>query len=413
MTLLDRRKRKRKRGWEAQIGIGARMRVITRQYNRETNRLVSEKDHGHNLVLDNWLTAVSKGTGSTTIAGSFAACRVGSGTNAVKYNSGAVTFTQSGTTVTASGSFFDAVMVGGILKYGSDDTGVEYYITSYTSPTEVEVDTSATVGSTVGTVWMVQQTALQTLLYSSSTYGTDGGDNFTNYVTNVATLQRTYVFAQQVSSYSVNEVGWNSSTTGSTVLGRIVLGSTEVVNPSNYLVVILQMEITVEPNGSTAVGDVGTNVDTSGNAALSWAAITYVATNGNTVTAVGNLEQSLEVNGGTGVAFYNAAPTLATNPLAPASGANAGSGDIAGSVGSLGNWTNDGLGEMVVSNSFSLGNFNPDTFYGLSMGNGANIGGAWYPILVISFGTPAAFPNEPFVGTVAFRVVFSRQLDNA
>jgi hypothetical protein len=84
---------------------------------------------------------------------------------AVRRDSGGITFTQSGTTLTASAGFFSAADVGRLFKWGTGSTGNEIYITGYTSTSVVTVGTSATVGTPeIGTVWYVNTAALQTPL---------------------------------------------------------------------------------------------------------------------------------------------------------------------------------------------------------------------------------------------------------
>ena len=153
------------------------MSVTTAVYDLASN-LVKQNPTKKNLILDCGLNGLAKDTNlglSTFAANSFLYCQVGDGTDPVKISSGAITFTQSGNIVTASGNFFTSPMQGAILKYGTGTGGVEQYITAVNSGTQVVVSTSATVGSTVGSVWLVNQTGLANPIFATNSYVTGGG----------------------------------------------------------------------------------------------------------------------------------------------------------------------------------------------------------------------------------------------
>jgi len=381
--------------------------------------LLWESAPSSNLVLDQGLQGMAKNTAGsidTYPANSFLACRIGSGTNPVKIASGAVTFTQSGTTVTASSGFFTSAMVGGIFKYGTDTTGAEYYIASFTDSTHVEVATSATVGSpTVATVWMVQQTALQTLLYTSNTYQTGGGDCGTTIVNNVVTHKRTFTFAPQVASYNVNEIGWYKATSGTNVYGRTVLTATDVVAPTNFYVVIMELIITYTPATPSAVSNIGTNFDTAGTAAieaLTNDAIRLVASNGTVSGSTGqgvldgsstnntSIGASLMIIGATWTQNANPAGTAPT--LTPVTNGNFAFIQNAAYAGGSG-----------FPFSFNLtGTYSPttdgDTIHGIGLGRATPT-----VLFTIKLTTPVASPVGAFQFTVTWRVTYSRTLDNA
>ena len=244
------------------------MIVQTRQICKKTGRLMRESKPQRNLVLDRGLNAFARSTNATYPAAATLACNVGSGATSDKTSSGAVTFTQAGTTLTASAGFFVAGMVGQLFKWGSGTSGVEVYITAYTNTTVVTVATAATVAvPTVGVVWNVSRTTLETYSYSNTGYETTAGACGTTSSAGVFSHKRTYNFATQVASYNVNEVGWFTSA-GSATFGRLVLSATEVVAPTNFLQVVLTLIITYSPSAPTAVADVGTTINTAGTAML-------------------------------------------------------------------------------------------------------------------------------------------------
>lgn len=252
------------------MSVRTRSRCRLEVHNWKTGKIEQRTGWIRNLILDQGLNGLARQSSiETSPADCFASARIGSDNSPNEIASGAVTFTQSGTTLTASGSFFTAAMVGAIFKWGSGSSGNERYIASYTSATEVVLDTSETVGTPdTGSVWMVQRTNLVTELAKATGIRTNGGDNGITIVNNVATLQRVFTFSPPGSTQNVNEIGYYKNGTDALVYGRIVLPSTVVVSTSNFLVLILQLELTYSPGVPTAVSNVGTNLDTAGSAML-------------------------------------------------------------------------------------------------------------------------------------------------
>lgn len=380
--------------------------------------LLMQSPRVKNLVLDQGLKGMARDTtGSidTYPANAFLACRVGSGTNANRFQSGAITFTQSGTTVTASGGFFTAAMVGGILKYGTNTTGVEYYITAFGSSTSVTVNTSATVGATVGTVWMVQQTALQTLSFSTSTYQTNSGDCQTTIVANVATHKRTFVFAPQASPYTVNEIGWYKATAGTNVYGRVVLSSSDVVGTSNFYLVIMELLITYSPATPSAVSDIGVNFNTAGNAAieaLNNNLIRIVASNGTVsgTTGQGIFDGSATNSGsiGANMLLIGATWTQNATPQSTAPTLTAITNGDFTITSAFANAAGSGFPFSFDLSQLISRTTDGDTIHGLAYGNVSSKAG-----FSIKLTTPQASPNGTMQFTVNWRVTYSRTLDNA
>src|SRR5208337_905188 len=103
--------------WNLEIRREFRARVRTEVVQADTGIAVKTSDWIENLAFD---TALSFLAGNNAgFAGVFATLKIGSGTNANSFAGGAVTFTQSGFTLTASGSFFTSAMVGAKFKYGT------------------------------------------------------------------------------------------------------------------------------------------------------------------------------------------------------------------------------------------------------------------------------------------------------
>jgi hypothetical protein len=219
-----------------------------------------------NLIMNAGLDGVAVGSWELLMR----QCGSGTGSNPVSNPSGAITFTQAGNVVTASAPFFQSTDVNAILKYGVGSAGAQQTVVSFTSSTIVNVSSSATVPSTVGTLWYVTQTALQSPHATTVTYV--AGANGSTFVTStgVATLQRTFLFAAEVGTVTITELGWFK--TGSTMLGRVVLaGAGVTLVATQQLEVQLQVLVTYSPVSQVAVSDVSGGVwNTAGTLILEW-----------------------------------------------------------------------------------------------------------------------------------------------
>lgn len=193
---------------------------------------------------------------------------------AVRRDSGAVTFTQAGTTLTASAGFFTAADVGRLFKWGTGTAGNEIYITAYTSATVVTVGTSATVSTPdIGTIWYVNTAALQTPV-TGLTWSTnaDGAENFSTAVpsgdTVTVTNQKTFYSTAFASNKTISEIAFSDSNTNANVFDRDLVTPTVGMLTGDQAKVTMQLIIKWTPITPVAVGNVGTNYDTSGNVQL-------------------------------------------------------------------------------------------------------------------------------------------------
>lgn len=202
--------------------------------------------------------------------------------------SGSAIFTQSGTTLTASVGFFVAADVGRLFKYGTGSAGAEYYITAFTSATQVTVNTSATVGTAIeGTIWYVNSAALTSVLQTSSTAGSNGGDNGTSVSVNVYTHKKTIVGTAVGSAVTLTEIGFSHNATNSNLFDRDIITGGVSLLTGDIPIVVCQLIQTIVPTTARAVGNVGTGFDTSGNLQLEWvpvgvaaSALSWVSTTG-------------------------------------------------------------------------------------------------------------------------------------
>lgn len=376
-----------------------------------TDRLVKDNPWKKNLVLDQGLNALAQSTFATQPAGSFTRCHVGSGTNPNRFQGGVITFTQTGTTITASAPFFTSGMVNGIFKYGTNTAGAEYYITAFGNSTTITVDTSATVAvPTAGTVWMVQQTALQTQSFTTNTYQTLSGDCGSTYSAPTLTHKRTFVFAVQASPYTVNEIGWSNGQS-TAVFGRAVLSSSDVVGTTNYYVVIMEIDFVYQPFNPTAVVDVGTGINTAGTAMMEFFANGIVNSSGAQTQPANGMSNVLDGTSGVfGFLFLqtftqNATiQTTGTNPARPASNRL----DLTG-VGVAWTYVSGSKGKMRLTFTLST-TTTGQTCYGLAIQSGASPFSGAFTVL---FTTPQTLPTGAFVPTIIWEMTYGRVLDNA
>jgi hypothetical protein len=402
------------------IGLGVSARYKTRVMDAATGKCVKESPWQKNLILDQGLNALAGQTitslGGGTVSANFSTLRIGSGTNAVKFASGGITFTQSGTTLTASAGFFTAAMVGGIFKWGTGSGGIENYIASYTSTTQVTLTDSMTVGTPdVGTVWQVQTAALQTLLYSTNTYQTAPGDNGITFDgTDTVTFQRTFINPVQASPYNVNELGLSNATSGTNVSARLVLSATDVVGTSNFYVVVVQLSITISPATPTAVANVGTNCDTAGNSMIEGGSgsandfmylFKAILSDGTTgAGGAGNLfDQSI-----TTALIYRVYTATYSQKSAPSSVDLTPTGVTVTTAMAAWSKVSGVRGAMEKSSSVSITTAG-QTWYGIGLGR--NTGS--FPVMWdIKFTTPGTLPSGNFQPVTNFRATWGRTLVN-
>lgn len=416
--------RKVKRAFGASVSVAIKSQIC----DAVTGEVIKDNPFKNNLVMDQGLNAMARSTTGTLRCGPASVarvCRIGDSTTATKFASGAITFTQALFTVTASAPFFTAGMVGGIFKYGTGTGGAEYYITGFTSTTVVTVDTSTTVAApTVATVWQVQQTTMGNLLYTSSTYQTAGGDNATTIVGNIVTHQRTFIFSPQAAPYNVNEIGYNSLSSGVLICGRIVLSSTDVVGVTNFYRVVIQVAVTYTPSAPTAVANIGTGFNTAGNAMIEGFDIGTVTSAGAVGTlGMSALDANSDYSGGPGlfVGLYliaRIASTYTQNAAIASGGPNVSWGTVNTNYllvdNSLPNWQYTGTrGKMRVSFTGNI-TTSGQTCYAIGFSGNYNFTAANQnlPAFDVLFTTPQALPSGAWLPSIQFELTYGRTLNN-
>jgi hypothetical protein len=382
-----------------------------------TGRVVKASGWISNTVLDAGLN--NQAAGNVCGFGDFFLyCKVGSGSAPIKIQNPSVTFTQSGTTITASAGFFTSTMTGAIFKFGSGSGGVEQYIT-YVDATHATTTFSQTVGTgTAGAVWMVQVSGLTAWTATSSTWATQVSPVV--IASNVLTLTRTMNFATQSAPMTVNEVGYSqNNNSDGTCNGMIVLGSSWVVSTSQFLQVTWQLAFTLSPGAPTAVGNVGTSFNTAGTAMINNFDNEIVDGSGVTqeylTSHFCNLCDWVGATDFT-MGFVSALQSLPTT-IGQTTGAGPGITDIyqvgnfgAASRATVGNGTSQIGVQSTRSVTFSIATAG-ETFNHIAFGYSTSPTGMTW-IFALNLANPQTLPNGTFAGAASFSNTFSRVLFN-
>ncbi len=298
----------------ASIFTGAAVRYKTSVLNPDGS-VARTRDFKKNLILDQGLNLVA----TTAWADCFLRCAVGTGTTVTQRDSGAVTFTRSGTTVLASAGFFESADTGRLLKL---DSGEEMYLT-FTDATHCESNISGALGASAGTVWYVNQTGLTTESTRTGTVSTDGGDNGTSFSVDTLTHKRTFLFPAVGANVTYNEIGWsNTAGAGANLFGRDLIPGGDALLIGQQYKVVVQLLLKISPVASTAAGDVGNNgFNTAGDCNHEYILDAYSKVISNGTSAAGILEPSINSSCGVVAGAFTllAAPSftsLGASPLA-------------------------------------------------------------------------------------------------
>lgn len=204
-------------------------------------RVVSSRPPKRNLLLDSGLDLVAAHSwfALTNV------CVLGGGTLPTRRNSGSVELTVAGGTVTASAGFFEANDVGRLIKA---DTGEEFYVTGYTSATEVEATAAPDIASpTPFTVWYVNVNGHGQEIRRTTNKSNGTGENQSTWdgSTRIAEIKRTFIFPAEVNPVTYREVGWAQSTTvAPNLLGRdLIPGAGDSLSPGQQYKVTLRLLI--------------------------------------------------------------------------------------------------------------------------------------------------------------------------
>lgn len=232
------------------FGVSADVNII-----REGVRLPFLKNE-KNLILDSGMINF----GANSLSSLQTMCQKGDSDLANSLDSGVITMTQSGVTVTASSSIFTAGMVGELLK--PDSGGEEVYITGFTSDTIVSVGTSQTVSAIAFTVWYVSRTTLESYLGYTSTLNASDSRAIS---AGVITLTATHIFSANVAGETIRELGWGLNA-NNVPLSRVVLSSPVALGIGDQLEVISNLEVRQSNQTPTAIDPTSDEGAFAGNA---------------------------------------------------------------------------------------------------------------------------------------------------
>ncbi len=255
----------RRGGPVASLGFGAAVEYETSIINPDGSVAACRK-RKRNLILDQGLNNVATQLWPQL----FRYCAVGTGTNPIKRDSGAITFTRSGNTVSASAGFFESADVGRLLKF---DSGPEMYITAYTDTQNVTVATSGTLAASEGTIWYVNRTGLQTESARTGSVSNGASDNETTFATDTYTHKRTFLFPAVGGAVTYREIGWShNASAGANLFGMDILpGEGDSLIAGQQYKVVVRLLVTLSPVAITAAGDVGIGgYNTAGNICLQY-----------------------------------------------------------------------------------------------------------------------------------------------
>lgn len=220
------------------------------------------------------------------IANCFRYLSLGTGNTPTRRSGGVVTFSQSGTAITASSAFFEAADVGRLLKYGDGATGAEVYIAAVTSPTSAVAATPAEQASAVGSIWYVNETRHGAEFLRTGNIVSVAGGTGSAYYAGTWTHFRTFETGAFTEAKLVTEVGWSpESATGKTLFGRaLVPNGGDYVAAGNKYRVKVTLTVAYSPVSEILTHpDVGAGgFSTAGTYALEFLCPCKVAGDGNT-----------------------------------------------------------------------------------------------------------------------------------
>ncbi len=318
---------------------------------------------GHNLILDQGLDDVMS---NRAWCEDFVSCAVGTGTTPTFTDSGAVTATASGTTVTSSGSFFTAPMTGQLINF---NTGEQRYLT-FVDATHATLSSSLTVASpTLFTVYAVNQTGLDTEVKRSNTYLTGAGNCGTSFTSTSVAMMRTYDFSAEGSNINYSELGWSyTNSAGNNLFSRaLVSGGTVTVLTGQSLRVVYTLTVTV-PSSTTT----GATYAITGWPVAPSTLLTGSYNLGNPLGNTGNLPLGIVTTTGTNTVTTSCSYEIGNNSFS-GGGANSLKLGTGSTLPTFGNDYSAGTSANSVSitrGSYSAGTFQRDWIFHFGVSNG-------------------------------------------
>ena len=253
-------KRMKAKTMGSQIGCRVQGKFQCKVVDGATGRVIREFPVQKNLILNQGLDFYLSGSynGWPQL---FAYACAGTGTTPTQNDSGAVTVSQSGTTITTSAPFLlgTTADVGRTIKW---DTGEEAMITAQISTTQATVNTTASILDAEFTIYETNQTKMgggigagngTTDVKRTLTYVTGTGDCGTTWTApHVSELKRTYDFTAESGSVTYTEVGTSYSPTvnSPTLFMRAVLDTPVSLTAGQVLRFVYTLTVTWSPSAS-------------------------------------------------------------------------------------------------------------------------------------------------------------------
>lgn len=250
----------------------------------QTGQPVAQSGWIDNLILNNGLDQVA----TRSWCDCFTYCVAGGGTTASSISSGAITATQVGANVTASGPIFTSAQVGDMIAW---DGGEERRITAFTDDQHVTVTPASPNASTdTFVIWNTSRNNLDAETHRSNTYQTGSPNCESSRTGSILHHRRTYDFPVEVGNVTYGEIGFSWAASGlSTIFSRIVPPAIPVL-VGQFLRVVYELAITLSPtlpnHIDPAVGGwpVLPAVTKDGDEMLQYCGMSSIASTGATTT---------------------------------------------------------------------------------------------------------------------------------
>jgi len=206
-----------------------------------TGKPVSESGWVKNLILNNGLDQVA----TRSWCNCFTYCVAGGGTTASSISSGAITATQVGANVSASGAIFTSAMVGDMIAW---DGGEERRILTFVDDQHVTVTPSTPNASTdTFTIWNTSRNNLDAEVQRSNSYQTGAPNCESSRTGSILHHRRTYDFPVEVGNVTYGEIGFSWAASGlSTIFSRIVPPAIPVL-AGQFLRIVYELALTLSP----------------------------------------------------------------------------------------------------------------------------------------------------------------------
>ena len=186
-------------------------------------------------------------------------------------------------------------------------------------------------------------------------------------------------------------------------MGRYVLSASDVIAPSQYYIVIMQLVVTYGPATPTAVANVGTNINTAGSLMLEgMGSNTFhtVSSSGAIAGSNCSLEDLCYTSFSTAVYTQNSAPNTTNDGVSWAASYLQYDSPTWAYGSAL------GLSTLTTNGSISTSG---QTLYGIGLGSGTGLKNAACDVL---FTTPQTAPTGSFQPNTVWSKTYTRVLTN-